>query len=230
MNYGPKIVTSGLVLALDAANRNSYRGTGTSWNDLSGNNNTGTLTNGPTFSNTNGGAIVFDGVDDIVTVNNATSINPTSEITVCAFFNIASYGGNYAPIVFKQNNYTVTYEQYSLLFLSNGIYFVVVGVDRAQKLVLSALNYANLLTYAVGTYNTNTDTIKLYINGLLKATNSTFTSTIDVSTQPLRIGAAIPAYTGFLNGKIYSVSIYNRELSASEILQNYNATKTRFGL
>ena len=63
---GPKIVTSGLVLALDAADKNSYRGSGTSWLDLSGNNNTGTLTNGPTFNGANLGTFVFDGADDYV--------------------------------------------------------------------------------------------------------------------------------------------------------------------
>jgi hypothetical protein len=67
ISRGPKIVTNGLVLALDAADRNSYPRSGTSWLDLSGNNNTCTLTNGPTFSNTNGGNIVFDGTNDYVT-------------------------------------------------------------------------------------------------------------------------------------------------------------------
>jgi len=67
-NNGPKIVTSGLVLALDAGNTKSYPGSGTVWTDLSGNGNTGTLTNGPTFNSSNGGSIVFDGVDDFVNI------------------------------------------------------------------------------------------------------------------------------------------------------------------
>ena len=63
---GPGIITSGLISALDAADRNSYPGSGTTWTDISGNNNNGTLTNGPTFSSTNGGAIVLDGADDYI--------------------------------------------------------------------------------------------------------------------------------------------------------------------
>ena len=64
--YSPKIVTDGLVLCLDAANSKSYPGSGTSWNDLSRNNNTGTLTNGPTYTSSFGGSSVFDGTNDYV--------------------------------------------------------------------------------------------------------------------------------------------------------------------
>ena len=71
-NRGPKIVTQGLVLALDAASNNSYPGSGTTWKDLSGNNNTGTLVNGPTFSSANGGTFILDGSNDYI---NAGSIN-----------------------------------------------------------------------------------------------------------------------------------------------------------
>ena len=65
---------NGLVLALDAANTKSYPGSGTTWTDLSGRGNTGTLTNGPTYSSANGGSIVFDGTNDYVVVNNNASI------------------------------------------------------------------------------------------------------------------------------------------------------------
>jgi hypothetical protein len=70
IGYGPRVVTDGLVLALDAADTNSYPGSGTTWNDLSGNGNTGTLTNGPTYSSDNGGSIVFDGTNDYVPLVN----------------------------------------------------------------------------------------------------------------------------------------------------------------
>ena len=68
LHHSPRIVTSGLVLALDAADRNSYPGSGTTWTDLSGNANNGTLTNGPTFNSANGGSIVFDGTNDFEAV------------------------------------------------------------------------------------------------------------------------------------------------------------------
>lgn len=69
---GPNIIRNGLILAIDAADRNSYSGTGTNWYDLSTNNSNGTLINGPTFSAVNGGSIVFDGINDYVGITSLT--------------------------------------------------------------------------------------------------------------------------------------------------------------
>ncbi len=74
---GPDLITNGLVLALDAADKNSYLGSGTSWYDLSGNGNTGALTNSPTFNSSNGGSIAFDGTNQCVVVNSNASILST---------------------------------------------------------------------------------------------------------------------------------------------------------
>ena len=231
----PPIITNGLVLNLDAANMKSYPKSGTTWRDLSGFNNSGSLVNGPTFNSTNGGSIVFDGVDDYVLANSGSaSINPTAAITVCSFFNIASYGGNYAPIVFKQNNYAGQYEQYALYLLTTELGFSVTGVNRSQVVAKSSLNYTNQFVYAVGTCDIATDELKFYVNGNLIQTVS-FTSTFDIADTPLNIGATGVLkfgsnFTGYTNGKIYSTAIYNRALSASEIQQNYNALKSRFNL
>ena len=80
-SYGKSIVTDGLVFYVDAANDNSYPGTGTTWSDLIGGND-GALTNGPTYSSANGGSIVFDGVNDYTTV----SVSTSGDITYCAWF------------------------------------------------------------------------------------------------------------------------------------------------
>ena len=72
---GPEVVEDGLVLALDAGNTKSYPGSGTTWTDLSGNGNNGTLTNGPTYSSSNGGSIVFDGVNDFVDISNSFQVS-----------------------------------------------------------------------------------------------------------------------------------------------------------
>jgi len=94
MYFSPRIVTSGLVLALDAADRNSYPRTGTTWRDLSGNSNTGTLTNGPVFSNTNGGSITTDGIDDYINLGNASSIRMgTSNFTISTWVKILTQTG-----------------------------------------------------------------------------------------------------------------------------------------
>jgi len=82
LSRGPKIISNGLVLYLDAANNKSYPRTGTTWYDLSGNNNNGTLTNGPTFNSANGGSIVYDGADDSVNLSLVSSNvnNVTTEV------------------------------------------------------------------------------------------------------------------------------------------------------
>jgi hypothetical protein len=83
----PKIVTNGLVLNYDAGQQNSYSGSGTTWTDLSGRGNTGTLTNGPTYSSANGGSIVFDGVDDYVNIGSQSLVGSgTSPFSVELWF------------------------------------------------------------------------------------------------------------------------------------------------
>ena len=156
MSYskGPRIVTDGLVLYLDAGNSKSYPGTGTVWNDLSGNNNNGTLVNGPTFSSANKGSIVFDGVNDGCNINNNSFINPTNAITFGAIVNLSGYGSNYAPIIFKQNNYTSLYEQYALYLTNSSVGAAVTGVDRSQKIVSINQDLRNQYLHLVGTCDT----------------------------------------------------------------------------
>ena len=91
MYYGPRTITNGLVLALDAADKNSYVGSGTSWKDLSGNNYTGTLTNGPTFNGSNGGSISFDSTDDFVSVGNIGTITSFTVLVWCYPTSVISY-------------------------------------------------------------------------------------------------------------------------------------------
>ena len=232
---GPRqkqIVTDGLVLYLDAGKTSSYPGTGTTWTDLSGNNLNGTLVNGPTYNSANQGSIVFDGTNDYATVANNSLLNPTTTITVGAYFNISSFGINsYAPIVFKQNNFNSFFEQYAIYLTSTNIGFYITGADRAQKVASSNLDYRNQTVYAVGTCNVNNDEMKFYVNGIL-ITTIAFTSTFDISTNALSIGGtsgpAATAYPGYSNGKIYNVQIYNRILSGAEVVQNYDALRTRF--
>jgi hypothetical protein len=231
---GPRqkqIVTDGLVLYLDAGKTNSYPGTGTTWTDLSGNNLNGTLVNGPTFNSANQGSIVFDGTNDYVTVANNALLNPTTTITIGAYFNISSFGINsYAPIIYKQNNHTSFFEQYSLVLTSTLVGFILTGTDRVQKIASSNLDYRNQTIYAVGSCDTSTDEMKFYVNGTL-ITTIAFTSTFDISSLSLSIGGTGntgTSYPGYSNGKIYNVQIYNKILSQIEVTQNYEALRTRF--
>jgi hypothetical protein len=87
---GPKIITSGCVLSLDAADKLSYKGSGTTWKDLSGNNNTGTLTNGPTFNAGNMGSIVFDGTNDYVGFTYNSIFNPSTSVTLSIWLRLTA--------------------------------------------------------------------------------------------------------------------------------------------
>lgn len=219
---GPKVVSNGLILSLDAADRNSYSGTGTVWNDLSGNGNNGTLTNGPTYSSENGGTIVFDGTNDTIaltattvtlgmvggnfTVNVWLNNNGTTKGGIVSAASSATLGNTYELTINSANNVQVTYY----------------GGGSVNTSIVSNTWYMITHTYVYATRSS-----KLYKNGLL--TSSTTMTTDLTTTGPLIIGWY--GYGGgYLNGKIPITQIYNKELSATEVLQNYNALKSRFNL
>ena len=214
--YQAPIVTSGLVMALDAGNLVSYSGDGTTWKDLTTNGFNGTLTNGPTFNSANGGSIDFDGTNDWCPVNSISLSNTT--YTKIAWFNpdtatnnIISGGsdGEHAFWMAGTNN--------SLHAGHNGAW--------------STVSYSpGLMTgqwwCGAVTFNTTTGW-KLYLNGQLVDTDpstTTFTGGNVVRIAAFQVGANL------FNGKIATAHIYNRVLSDDEIAQNYNATKSRFGL
>lgn len=214
-----QIASNGLVLLLDAADRNSYPGTGTVWKDLSGNGYNGTLTNGTTFSSANGGSMVFDGIDDYVECPLVWS--PTS-FSVYWFANPATrYNYNqqiltsagWGPFVF----HTAT---------DGSVY---VGTDVSTRLTPSNIP-AN--TVIVGQYQQfcftfANNTGSFYKNGTLIASKGSMTN--PTSWPNFQIGNN-GGTTSTVSGNIPLLRIYDRALSASEILQNFNAQKSRFGL
>jgi len=220
--YSPSIVTSGLVLCLDAANPRSYAGTGTGWADLSGNATIGTLTNGPTFNGDNGGSIVFDGTNDYVT-GIGSSIVPTST----APYTVSMW-------VYRTRN-NVGYEellsQWTSANSGNSFFFGfnnsnVRFTDNWNDVVVSGAGNTNIWMNLVGVYTVSNAFI--YLNGVLVATRgSGFSYT---GTGPLILGRQGELASEYFGGNISNVLIYNRALSATEVLQNYNATKSRFGL
>ena len=212
-NYSPKIVTNGLVLCLDAGNVKSYVSGSTSWLDLTPNQNVGTLTNGPTFNTGSGGSIVFDGVNDYLNLGNPSTLNILN-FTVCAWAKSSTFT-NYQNIIFKGT----TTGQYGIALNSSGDWTIQPNTGFTGDIL--SLNTWN---FFVGTYNGTQ--ITAYRNGVQKQqysiAQSYFGSIITVGTDTVN--------SRYFNGNIAQVSIYNRALSATEILQNYNATKTRFGL
>ena len=227
---GPKIVTDGLVLTLDAANTKSYPGSGTAWNDLSGNSEDFTLYNSPTFSSTtNSGILTFDGVNDYGQANTAKVIPDTDAFSVVFAFAITGTGGRGG--IFERNPNS----PYNGFSLGQG------GPGNWGGTVSSTATFSNGLfvnfTYPttnvfyidVITFNGG-NTLKGYRNGALVDTD-TDGNQGNLSTQGTRDNTEIGRRTtNYLPVKVGCVQVYTKELSATEVLQNYNALKGRFGL
>jgi len=222
---GGNIITDGLVLLLDAANPRSYLSGSTAWTDLSRSINNGTLINGPTFNSGNGGSIVFDGVNGYVKPPNSTTLQLTN-FTLSAWIKINILNANQFIIDTSTNsNFGFGYS-YRITSL-NKIRF---WAYDANGLLDSNSSITNNIWYnIVSTYNNTSNLQTIYINGVLDNSN-TYSLPFTVSNvSNLQIGGS-QVLGGYLNGNIAQTSIYNRALSATEVLQNFNATRARFGV
>lgn len=221
---GPNIIEDGLVLYLDATNTRSYPGSGTTWNDLSGNSNNGTLVNGPTFNNSNNGSIVFDGVNDYVDCGNNAILN-LNQHSICFWF--FPKENAVKEVIYKARTASSSPGPYEIYQAGNRINYRL-NFNSTPNTTQSGTILLTLNTwhYICATYDNIT--AKTYINNVLDI-NAAFTTVLTNSTGVLNIGAYTDARYPML-ANITQVSIYNRALTADEILQNYNATKSRFGL
>lgn len=231
MYTGANIVRNGLVLALDAANTRSYPGSGTIWYDLSGFRNNATLVNSPTFSATSNSGL-FSFLDTSFQYATVPDIGSLSQFTVETWCRVGkSLTGKVTSVVTNQydlstklnfsigtNNAPITYNMTFGYF--NGAWRNVTGFPALL----------NTWYHLVGTYNGNL--LNFYNNGNLD-TQLSYTGTPQ-SGGEIRIARrwddVANSATNFFSGDISVVKIYNRQLSAAEILQNYNALKSRYNL
>ena len=228
LHHNPRIVTSGLVLALDAADINSYPGSGTAWKDLSGNGYNGTLTNGTSYSSDANGSLYFDGTDDYIVLSSNTDTrlaNNTTTISIFAY--IRSVGPNgYAEL------YSVSGNTYHLVkWQTNGVAIAISSYFYSNLIsVTNAYNQWMDITCVIDWGN---DTWQLYKNGAYVGSQSITPTTHNPAT-PYIVAIGDNNATGntgdFLKGSIGTIKVYNRALSATEIEQNYLAQKSRFGL
>ena len=230
--HSPRIVTDGLVLCLDAANVKSYPGSGTTWTDLSGNGANGTLNNGPTFATTNGGSIVFDGSNDDMTAPASLAMSSFTmnywiylddTINWAARFDITSTNipGNVNGRLLFYRSSTTTLQFYQLF---PDLIASAINVTDANTLFTGKWKYVSLSSSTVAS---NT-TMSVYIDGVLN--NSLVVAKTPTATSSSiyfmrNVGATNPT-----KGKLAAIQVYNRALSATEIQQNFNALRGRFGL
>lgn len=215
-NYQGKIVTNGLVLCLDAADKKSYPGTGTVWTDRSGNGRTGTLVGGPTFNSANGGSIVFDGTSQYARIVLPSSISYSS-FSHCAWI-YATNTTSYRTIIDTDNDKWSLFVNNGILTSWNPTYSTGYTINMNQW-------------YYVAMAHTFVGPILFYVNGQL-----IYTSTNNATRHTISyfgIGAGITNLSTadeFWHGRIAQATIYNRELTSQEIQQNFNATRGRFGI
>ena len=231
-NYGPRIVTDGLVLCLDAADKKSYPGSGTTWYDRSGNGNHGTLVNGPSFDGGNGGSIVFDGADDHLSTSLGTYTpycidiwfynddNITSSIMEGNYQQLAGVGAYPGGITLGAWTGAATDETFSFF----GYNWSVNGMTYIRDTAFSGIH--NIVV------NWNGSTYDIWLDGTKR---TTYASSYGHCTLHSRTGFALGgdlfnAASYEFDGKIYSAKIYISQLSDNEVLQNYNTVKGRFNL
>lgn len=214
-NYTGGIVTDGLVLHLDAAKRDSYPGSGTTWYDLSGNGNNGTLTNGPTFSGVaKNAAIQFDGSNDTI----ATSVS-SDYMTIAAWIkseDTSQIAGIFDGTGLGNLDMYHNAVGYYYLYTTNTDESRGAAILQSSTPVVQGTWYYLAVVFGSG-YR------QMYQNSTLVASDTK-------TSKPLTITNIGKVNTFQLDGSIALTSIYNRALSDSEIQQNYNALKGRFGL
>ena len=208
--FANTIVQQGLVLNLDAGNPYSYAGAGTTWYDVSGNSYNGTLTNGPTYSTTNGGSIVFDGSDDYVTTSFATTSGQA--VSYCGWVYSTESTATYRNFIDSITARPMIWWNNSGQIEFDASYYTTTTVYRNQWVYVS-------LSKPSGNSSAS-----YYVNGVLVGTGPAYTT--PALTPTLFNRGTGQTWKG--NGAI--VQIYNVALSAAQVLQNYNVTKGRFGL
>jgi hypothetical protein len=205
------IITRGLISHLDASAPSSYPGSGTIWADLSSVTNNGTLTNGPTFNGGNGGYIDFDGTNDRIELGSIP--NMTTDATFCAWVNGATLSGDRAIMSIKD---------VLIQLAPDGIVYWF-DVDT-NNLLFSGV-YSTDTWYYIVVAQSGTS-ISAYKNGTFVQTQTG--GNIGSSYSNKQIGAYFGARNWY--GRIGAIQIYNRQLSAAEVLQNFNVQRSRFGV
>jgi hypothetical protein len=226
----PGIVTSSLVLNLDTLIPSSYPGTGTTWFDLSGNGYNGTLTNGATFTNNNGGAIVLDGTNDYIDCGTSirSLLHGNAGITFEGWYNLANIttdDGLFAIRASGDGNWFWNIRPGGSTFDTG--YSTSVSTN-ARSIANPFLSRLNTWVHINTTYTSGA--LVTYINGVL-VDSLNITGTVNISSGAVfTIGSYSAPGTYSMQGNIGSFRTYSRNLSAAEVLQNFNATRGRFGV
>ena len=231
ISYNTSIVRNGLVLHLDAANVKSYPGSGTAWNDLSGNGNNGTLVNSVGYSTNNKGYLTFDGIDDRIDIPNSVSINqPLASNFSCDIWCYPQIGGNAFGKIFSKTyfgggkGFQLTYNSSTLR--GSFAFQTAANVNTNLGFDLPLNNWYHILLIRDTTVGAS-----VYLNGIL--VNSSSAITYDMSNDyDLRISveAQPTSINEYKQQYVSNFKFYNKALSVTEASQNFNALRGRYGI
>ena len=218
---------NGLILALDAANTKSYPGSGTTWTDISGNGRVGTLTNGPTYNSANSGSITFTAASsNNVALTGSTTV---SQATFTVWLKRSGSQSDYAGILFTRGGVSSSISGLNFFSTVNNLGYTWNGAVASTSFN-SGLTVPDGIWCMVALSLTST-AATLYLcqsSGTTSATNTL--SHASTTFDGLKLGWDGTASSRYMNGSIASAQLYNRALSASEIQQNFNAFRGRFGV
>lgn len=257
-NFSPKIVTDGLVFCFDPGNTRSYVVGSTTSNDLKNstyltfknkiyNGGTGDVVSviTPTYDSNNGGSIYFNGVsvlsgDGLYLPTSDTTTNLTSQLTLSVWFKKTAYPTTWVECPAAKGFNSPGSQPFIIYLLNNStsMYAGVTTNTTNGSTTISTTYSINVWNNVVLTYDGSN--MKLYLNGVLKTSASKTGPIMNSTTSPFNIGcqnnggyypsSSTCKTSEFFKGYISNVLLYNRGLTASEVLQNYNTLKNRFGL
>lgn len=226
--YSPKIITDNLQLYLDAANSKSYPGSGSVWSDITSNGYNGTLTNSPGYGTANGGYISVDGTSSYVLIGPVANIGTSNiSVTWCIWVYPISSAGNIMSM--SSTNPQGAWNMPPIAAYNYQFF----GKIWSNSRIYSSAYTTNNWYYLTLVFNYTTSSQLFYVNGILQGTENPISYGSSGASNYLFLGQSNPGAdnTGMFNGRYGSFKIYtNKALTASEILQNYNATKGRYGL
>jgi hypothetical protein len=234
ISYNTSVVRDGLVLYLDAANPKSYPGTGTTWFDIKNTNNA-TLTNGVSFDSSNNGYFSFDGIDDFVNTSYLmiSGNNSQNPISLDFFINPNSIQepSSRLPLIIGSGYYSGFGLQYdgsgyrNWIRLTTGIFSHPINLTR------------DIFNHVVLIWGGESDSrIYTYLNGVLVQDSGATYGPFNQNHNPFPFRIGFPyttggaAASGYFKGGIGSIKIYNRALTATEVMQNFEATRGRYGI
>lgn len=224
INYNPRCVQDGLVLYLDAANTRSYPKSGNTWNDISGNNNA-TLTNGPTFNSQNGGNFIFDGTNDYA-VTSSTNFSANNDFTYEVLVKASQYITGRG--ILSNKEYWTTGQGATISHISSpqtiyGYITTSAGHFDINSTITAPYEWTHVVMRRL-----NND-LRFFINGNYLGTTRTISGTVTDSSDKFWIASVKDGASSY-QGNIAIARVYNKALSSLEIQQNFNTTRSRFGI